>query len=236
MTALRTTTARASAAVLALSLAGATALAGCGSSSSGGNGEANKSGPEVVKDAAAALAKTDAVHFTGDQKTSDGAVKIDMQFQSDSSAGTVEKDGDAIGLVVVGDTVYVKASAKFYESQGAAAAQAEQYGDRYVKASSTQAKSFDNFNLKGFSASLGETSTDSKVEDKVVTDELDGKDVVVVSQSDGSKMYVAASGEPLPLKLTGSTDGSASGSGTFSDYGKREDIKAPADAVDAPAG
>jgi hypothetical protein len=41
------------------------------------------------------------------------------------------------------------------------------------------------------------------VEQAVTTDTVDGQPVVVVSESNGSKLFVAATGQPLPLKLVG---------------------------------
>src|SRR6202000_1669149 len=64
--------------------------------------------------------------------------------------------------------------------------------------------SFDDpTNIKGFAASLRKLDKGVTVEQAVTTDSLNGQPGVVVTESHGSKMYVAATGQPLPLKFVG---------------------------------
>jgi hypothetical protein len=221
--------------VLVLSLVAAPLLvSACGSSSSGSNsnGEAKKAGPQVAKDAAAALGATDAVHVAGTMTDSatKKPVKFDLQLQADGTSGTLAMSGQTVSIISVGGATYIKASAAFYEAQQASPTAAAKLADRWVKAPTSQ--EFDSFTLSGLSKSLGEP--DGKIDDAVTTGSLNGQDVVIVSQTDGSKLYVAGTGEPIPLQITNSAK-SSDGEGTvsFTDYGKHQTIKAPADAIDA---
>ena len=69
----------------------------------------------------------------------------------------------------------------------------------------------------------------------MTTGKVDGKKAVIVTESDGSKLYVAATGKPLPLQLVSSTKSKATNSGSlkFINYGKHQTIRAPSGAIDA---
>ena len=72
---------------------------------------------------------------------------------------------------------------------------------------------------------------DGEVKDEVTTDEVDGEDVVVVEQDNGSSLTVADADPSYPLELT-NDEGDSSGTLTFSGFGEEEDITAPTDALD----
>jgi hypothetical protein len=205
----------------------------CGSSSSG-NGEAKKTGPEVAKDAAAALGASGAVHIAGQgvDSSTKKQLTIDAQLQADGTSGTFTLGGTPVNVIEIGNLTYVKTTAAFYESQGAAAAVATKVANRWVKV--TGSSDFESFTLSGISKSLTEPSNGAKINSKVDTGKLGSQKVVIVSENDGSQLFVAATGKPLPLKIVSSAKSSdGAGALTFTDYGKRQSIKAPAGALDA---
>ncbi|MCW2546569.1 MAG: lipoprotein [Mycobacterium sp.] len=225
--------------VLALAIAvTAVAVSACGSSGPSNNGEAKKSGPQVVKDASTALAAAGAVHFAGTITDSDTKTKtkVDMQLQSDGTSGSLTSAGYQIDLIAINGVTYEKAPAAFYTSQKAPAAAAAALGGHWVKLSGSDSDSdFTQFTLAGVAKSLTDpTQNSSPTEQKVTTGTLDGQKVVIVRQADGSQLFIAATGAPLPLKVVNS-DKSQDGSGTLilSGYGKHQVIKAPAGAIDA---
>ena len=59
---------------------------------------------------------------------------------------------------------------------------------------------------------------------------LDGTKVVVISRKDGSKLYVANTGPPYPLR--GEKKGANAGRTDFTEYGADFHITAPANAMD----
>ncbi len=211
----------------------AVALSGCGSSGSSGNGEAKKTGPEVVKDAAAALGAAGAAHLAGTETDSSTKkpVGVDLQLQNDATSGTVTIAGSRVNIVAVGGADYINTTAAFYEQQGASAAAAAKIANRWVKVPSSS--DFDSFTLAAFSKDLADPSQrSSTIEQKVATGKLNGQKVVIVSQADGSQLFVAATGKPYPLKVV-DTANSKDGAGTltFTGYGKHVAITAPAGAV-----
>lgn len=219
---------------LALSLAaGAVIVSACGSSGPASNGEAKKTGPEVVKDASAALGASKAVHFAG--TTTDSSTKqtatLDLHLQSDGTSGTITIAGSPVNVVSVGGVSYLKAPAAFWVTSGSSATVAAKLANKWVKAPA--GSSFDSFNLAAISKSLAEP-TDTQIVKAVKTSTLDGQKVVIVSQTDGSQLFVAATGKPYPLKVVNSTKSKdGAGSVSLTDYGKSVVIKAPAGALDA---
>lgn len=216
---------------LAAGIAGTCLLAACGGSSS--NGEAKKTGSEVAKDASAALRASHAVHLTGQltDSASKMPITVDVQLQDDGTKGTFTFGGQTVQVIAVGSTTYLKTTAAFYEGQGSSAATAAKLANKWVK--DPDASEFNDFTLSGLSKQLSQPSSKSKINDAVTTGKLDGKKVVIVSETDGSKLYVAATGKPLPLQLSNSTS-SADGSGAvrFSNYGKHQDVQAPPGPLD----
>ena len=191
----------------------------------------------MVKDAAAALGASGAVHLSGtmtDSGTSD-SIKVDVQLQSDGTSGVLTIGGNPINIISTGSVNYVKTTAAFFVSEKVSAAVAAKLANRWVKLAASSSSDFDTFTLSAISKSLADpTQSSSVIEKTVTTGSLDGQKVVIVSQADGSQLFVAASGKPYPLKAVNSAK-SKDGVGTlaFSDYGKHETIKAPAGALDA---
>ena len=92
-----------------------------------------------------------------------------------------------------------------------------------------QAAGLGELTLSGLAQELRSPS-DGAIEDEVTTEQLDGEDVLVVTQADGSALYVAADDPMYPVKIV---DGDAqAGTLTFDRVGERTEITAPADAVD----
>jgi hypothetical protein len=90
------------------------------------------------------------------------------------------------------------------------------------------ASEFQDFSLAGFIEELRNPETPVKKD--VESGEVDGEDVVIVEQEDGSRLSVADAEESYPLEMT--NKGDSPGTLTFSRFGEKEDITAPADALD----
>jgi hypothetical protein len=72
---------------------------------------------------------------------------------------------------------------------------------------------------------------------KVSTDMLDGRKVIIVRQSDGSKLFVLATGKPYPVEVISTAKTAKdTGSATLSEFGKHVSLKPPAGAIALPAG
>jgi hypothetical protein len=219
--------------VIALSLTALVCVAGCGSSSGNPtNGESSKTGPQVAKDAASALSAVGAIHMAGTLGVDGKPNKIDVQLQSDGGSGSISLAGAQVDFVSVGSILYVKASAAFYVSTSIKPAIAAKLANRWVELPPDT--DFKPLTLAGLAKSLNEPDVGAKVEDKVTTGTLQGQAVVIIRSSDGSKLYVAATGKPYPLKIVNDAKSKdAAGTVTISGFGEHKTIKAPAGALDA---
>ena len=88
---------------------------------------------------------------------------------------------------------------------------------------------FDTFSLAALVEELRNPSDGAFVED-VESDELDGAPVVLASRENGSTLTVAAEGPTYPL--FSDDKGAEPGTLTWSRFGERVEIAAPADALD----
>lgn len=176
------------------------------------NGEASKTGPQVLADATNALATVPAVHISGSDNQDGFTVTIDARIQADGLEGSARAPGGTEQVLSVNGRVYIKGFQALQPSESSNLPKALQqqidgrwlYIDPTDNGDSSDSVSFvDPTNLKGFAAALRKLDKGVTVEQAVTTDTLDGQPVVVVSESNGSKMFVAATGEPLPLKFIG---------------------------------
>jgi hypothetical protein len=210
------------------------ALAACGSSGPSSNGEAGKTGTQVSDDAIAALKASGAVHFVGavSGDSTNTPMTLDLTLEDGGASGEITQSGVKLSLIAVDGVTYSKAPAAFYTAQKITAANAAKVANRWLKLPADSDLS--GFNLPSFAKSFSDTDPGVTIDKKVTTSTLNGQPVVVVHQSDGTQLFVAAKGPAYPLKATPPTSGSnkASGAATFTDYGKTVTLKAPPGAVD----
>lgn len=221
----------------------AVALVGCGSSSSspggtapakGGspsasqqalNGEQTKPPQQVVADAKSALFNAPAVHVAGSVTKQGKTEKLDLQFQGEDSAGTVSVLGTPLQIVKTTGQVYINAPEQFWSKVAGSTSLAPKLANKWLKVDAGKVSGVSQFTLQGLAASLDASSKPLKPQ--LGSDQVGGQKAVVVSEQDGSQLFVANTGAPLPLKIVPS---GGMGSLTFTDYGKRQVIKAPAGA------
>jgi hypothetical protein len=203
---------------------GATLLLGA----CGGSPLEGKTGQEVADAAAAALEEAGSVDIAGTMSTQGQEGEVDLHLQGDDATGTLTLAGAEIQLLNVGGTVYLQAAPDFWSSFGLPAETAAQFEDQWVIVPADAGAAFSEFSLAGLVEEL--RNPDGEVKEEVTEGEVDGENVVVVEQEDGSNLKVADADPAYPLELTNS--GEASGTVTFSGFGETEDITAPADVLD----
>jgi hypothetical protein len=202
-------------------------LAACGGSS--GNGESAKKGPQVAADAASALEKAGAAHLVGTGTQDGKPMKLDIHVVGADASGTVTMNGAQLDMVNVGGKFYIRASGDFWTQNGVPAAAVSLLDGKWVIVPGDAASQFSQFSLKGLADELRHPS-DGTIKDAVHTDTVDGTKVVVVTESNGSTLDVAATGTPYPLRIV--DRGSQSDTITASDFGKKTAITAPSGALD----
>lgn len=249
---------------LSFVLAPLAALAACGGSDptpkaqSKPEDRATGTPQQILAAASKDVAKVRSYHVEGTETDEDGVGKLSGDVSSEGKLRfSIDVGRSALGLVVIGQTTYLKANEAFWKKEGKASpALAATLDDRWVKAPSGASDILKGLVPKDLAYCL---RTDSGSLRKVGARTLDGRRAVVIADK-GDKpgtapgeLYVAATGPALPLRVTqtgkekpggkpdprcdNSDDGDKPSTTTaadyrFSDYDKPVRITAPSGALD----
>jgi hypothetical protein len=182
------------------------------------------------------------VHLFGTQTDDGEAEKLDLRVLADGLIGSIETKEGTFQLLAVGGRSYTKGAPAAGASSLLPKALAAQWAGHWTyvdpgeNTDSFSMSSDEPENLKEFAAGLTQLDKGVTVARAVTTDTLDGQPVVIVSESNGTRLYVSATGAPLPLKIISKgSDGdnglNAPGAGTFA-YGEDPvKLQPPAGAV-----
>jgi hypothetical protein len=202
---------------------GSGTAASSSSSSSSSAPEDERTGTEVAAAAADALEEAGAAHVTGTIGTGADAQGVDLQLQGDDATGTITLGGQTVQLITVGGASYFQAGAEFWVGSGVPQVAADQLAGQWVVVPADEADSFAELTLSGLAEQF--RSPDGEVVDEVSTEQLDGAEVLVVTQTGGKKLYVAAGDPAYPLRLE--STGEDAGTVDFSGFGELQQITAP---------
>ncbi|MGW7260043.1 hypothetical protein [Streptomyces sp. NPDC054834] len=218
-------------AMCALVVTGA-ALAGCssGDPDAGTNG-VGKLAPDKIQSQTRTVARSArAVRLSGTVVTSGRTYTLDMRLKDDGGTGSVTSKGATFRLLRVGEQLYLKAGADFWNhadgSDGNTAAAGKLDG-KYVKVPTGDPayKKFSGFTdkdllLDGLLTLHGKLARDGHYEQSGIrTIRITG------DKGSGGTLDVSLEGKPYPLRLV-----RAGGAGTlrFSDWGKDFSVSQPA--------
>ena len=222
--------------VRALAIAGLSSLllTACGgtatdatSASGGTSASAAETRPasDIAAEAAAALATAGSVHVQG-TAASEGVDALDLRLHGDDVSGSVTMGGQTMQIVQAAGTTYVQADAAFWTANGVPAEAVSLVDGVWVLLPADAGADFSPVNLAGI-AELLRPLADPALDQEVTTSQLNGQDVLVLTQADGSTLHVAATGTPYPLQVT-----DPEGSLTLTEFGEQQPIAAPASFVD----
>jgi hypothetical protein len=216
---------------LVAAVVGALLVTGCGGGSSGNGIEKLKADDALAKVKAAAADVT-SVHVKGTIKQSGQDLTLDVSVGSSAAKGSVGVGGGTMELRLVDGVTYFRGDSKVFAAFGANAAQASLAANRWIKDTSASgpAGSFSAFldRKKLFDALLTPQGTIKTGGSATV----DGKKAVILvdSSAEGGKLYVAAEGAALPLRIERSGDNG--GRVDFLDYNADVKVEAPSGALD----
>lgn len=205
------------------------ALTGCGGGDpdAGTNGVGKLAADKIQSRSVTAAGAADAVRLSGTVVTSGLTYTLDMRLKSDGGSGSVTSKGSTFGLLRIGEQLYLKADADFWNSNGDSGAGDSLHG-KYVKVpqGDPSYKKFSGFTDKDILLSSlltlhGSLATDGHhAQNGVRTIRITG------DHGSGGTLDVSLQGKPYPLRLV-----RAGGAGTltFSDWGKSFTVKEPAD-------
>ncbi|WP_433366921.1 hypothetical protein ACQPZX_38670 [Actinoplanes sp. CA-142083] len=200
------------------------------------NGVAALSADEILKRTTAALADVKSFHAAGSGVEDGQKMAVDVKIAGKDSVGWLTVGKAKIEMLAVGGTKYIKPNEAMWAQNAGGAKQAKVImtvvGDRWVKLSAKDkdmAGLFDLFKVDEI------VKPDGKVT-KGAAKQVDGVPAITLTDhgDPGGTLYIATTGEPLPLEV----DGGDKSTLTFSDFGKTfAEIKKPAasDVIDLAA-
>jgi hypothetical protein len=167
------------------------------------NGEAAKPIPRILADVQAAADGAHSVHVAGSVLSGASSLSLDLRLVAGrGGAGTIDEGGFSFQIVRLGTRAYFEASPAFWR-QYAGTGGAELFKGKWIEASATsgQLASFTPLTSisQFFHGLLG--SSDALVEG--ATTLVHGRPAfTLVDKTQGSTLYVAATGPPFPLEVT----------------------------------
>lgn len=216
--------------VLAVSaLALASGIAGCGGSS--GNGVAAKSPDAILGAATNAVRDVQSVHVAGSVVSGGAPVAFDLNLAAGrGAAGRMSQNGLDFRIIVLKHEVYINGSDPFWQRFGGAAA-VQLFHGKWLKGPATGqfagvARLTDIRTLfSAFSQGHGKLAKEG-------TSTLDGQKVIAVKDTtEGGTLYVATTGKPYPIQVSGASADS-SGRIVFDRYDQSISLSPPRDAID----
>lgn len=193
------------------------------------NGEQSKTANQVLADTKSALLNVTAVHVTGTVGVGDQALQFDMHLQGQESSGSITTTTGTTNLILIGGKVYSNYPAGYWRGRTTPAAAARLEG-KWLVLDAKLYETKDTFLTLEYIASLLNPTTMS-LTPNVISSDLDGQKVVVLTGDDGTTFNIANTGEPVPLTLTDTTSSNNLERVSFTEYGQPITITAPAGAI-----
>lgn len=205
----------------------AAAAGGCGGASD--NGESAKPAPTVLADAKAASAAAGSVHLSGSLHQGGHSLALDEVAGSGGGGGTVTEGGATLRVVVRGSTIYLFGDEASWAALTSPAV-AKVVAGRWLR-TTTANQSFASLAELFSVSALVRSFTPSGQLARGATTTFAGQRAVPLLDrgSDGGTMYVAATGKPYILGLSGA---GAQGHITFDRYGASSLPAPPATSTD----
>jgi len=204
------------------------ALASAGGCRGGGdqtNGLEKKPASEVHQEAVATLKDAKNVHVTGTttNHSQNEPARLDLRLQNGISGGAASLKGSNFEITTAGEDFYLKGDQSAWQALQAPPA-VEGAAGGWAKLRASQVK-LDAFSVAYFATALAATAWGmAKVEQAT----LDGAKVVVLSQPNGSRLYVANTGPAYPVRIDDKSSGAQL---DFTQYGVDFQLAAPTDII-----
>lgn len=201
--------------------------------------EQSKTAAQIFADSLAAMSKVKDFHVSGKfvQGTQDVALNIVMSHTG--GGGSMQYEGATIDLVVTAKDMYMKADTaswvKLAGGQSAGKEVAALLAGRWLKVPITSSSEFSSFSSFTFSNKfVGKLTSEAPTAGlhKLGEGKWNGKPAIVLADNKGSHLYIAASGPPYIIGMTGKS--AVSGSMTFNDFGDAPLPAVPVSAVSLP--
>ena len=207
--------------------------ASCGGASS--NGEEAKSATQVLTDAKAAMGRASSFHVNGHFTQQGSAISIDLNLAPQRGGGTVTVSGATLDIVVAGGTIYLKADQKSWQKLTNSASEGQLLAGRWIKAPTSNPDFSDLASVADEKQLLGGITPEGSMTKRPGTTDRNGQPTVVLADSTGSTIYVAATGAPYILYARNSSKSQGGqGSVTIDRYGSAPVPAVPTGAISLP--
>ncbi len=174
-------------------------MAGCGGDDD--NGIAGLSAAEILTETQEAAEAAESLRVEGAVSDEGSEFSISMELTADSSTGTLSAEGISFELLSVGDDLYMRADADAWTTMAGDPGAGALLADRYVLVppGDTSFDSFADFGgLDNFTESvLTPVGSVTKGDET----EVNGEPAIGLVSSEGGVMYIATTGDPLPVRL-----------------------------------
>jgi hypothetical protein len=190
-------------------------LAGCGGATPG-NGEAAKSAEQIYKDASASTAALPSLKVSGTLVSGENTLALDLDAGRSSGGGTLTIDGSPLEVVVDGTALYLKGADEAWDKLTGSSAAGAALGGKWLQTETTD----QGFGNLAALVNVSKLVTSFKPEGAVAKSKpghYEGHPAIGVVDKGGSRgtLYVATTGKPYILGITGDGDGNID----FGDYG-----------------
>lgn len=223
------------------------AAAACGSGSTGGaastatrpasalpstsarvasNGVERMSATEATRAAIAALSAAHSVRVVGTVTSEGKPVSLDLRLTDKGSSGSITTQGATFRAIIIGKDFFMNGSAQSWKVAGSPDSVATLLAGRWVKVAAS-AQEMHSFTLGTFTGEMAHGTTFART---VAPASLNGRDVVLITYSDGSRLYVSRTGQPYPLRYL--KTGADGGQVDFTEFGAVVHLAPPKGAID----
>jgi hypothetical protein len=186
---------------------------------------------EILARAKTAFTQASSVHVTGRGSSGSATFSVDMRYGADGKAiGKVDNSGQTVEIRRVGQVLYVKASPAFWTAAAGAKA-ASLFGGKFVKAPLSDKRLASVVSLTDKASFIDSALATSAGVTKSGAKTVNGTPAIGLTIKDsagGSTLYVATTGQPVPIEAAPDAGGTDSGKIDFLDYGAPVDVPVPA--------
>ncbi len=191
-----------------------------------GNAVDKMSAAQATRAAVAALSAAHTVRVVG-TSTSDGKpVSFDLRITDEGSRGSITSQGATFQVIIIGKDFFMNGPARSWKATGSPDGVAALLAGRWVKVPGSD-RGMDSFTLAAFTSEMMHGTTFART---IARASLNGRDVVLITYSNGSRLYVSQTGQPYPLRyLKTGADGRQV---DFTEFGAVVHLAPPKDAID----
>lgn len=190
------------------------------------NGVDKMSAAQATRTAVTAFSAAPTVRVLGTSTFNGQRASLDLRLTGKGCVGSITSQGATFQVIVFGDDFFMNGPVQSWKAAGSPGGVATVLAGRWVKADGS-AQGMRSFTLAEFTSEMAHGLTLART---IAPASLDGRDVVLITYSDGSKLYVSRTGRPYPLRYFKA--GADGGHIDFAEFGAAVHLAPPKDAVD----